>query len=106
MGCWYFEQSTIRGWLGSSEYRTAGAFFERDHQDAETGDAKGYSARIKRITESQKVVEKHNTYEADVIQIVAAKHIKASGFYTTDKKLSGIASKEGVKVVHDIDIQA
>jgi len=51
------------------------------------------------VTESWRSIEKHDIYEADAIQIVSAKHVRTSEFYTANKKLCDIAGEEGVKVV-------
>jgi len=89
-----------RGWLGDSEYRTArGMFLSETIRMSRLGLLKIIPLRLNIVIESWKIVEKHDIYEADAIQIASAKHIKASEFYTADKKLCDIASKEGVKVV-------
>lgn len=89
-----------RGWLGDSEYRTARVMFlSKTVRMLRLGLLKIVPLRLSIVSESWKIVEKHNIYEADAIQIASAKHIKASELYTADKKLCDVASKEGVKVV-------
>jgi predicted nucleic acid-binding protein len=89
-----------RGWLGDSEYRTARVMFLSETvRMLRLGLLKIVPLRLSIVSESWKIVEKHNIYEADAIQIASAKHIKASELYTADKKLCDVASKEGVKVV-------
>ena len=42
------------------------------------------------------LLEKYHIYQADAIQIESAKRVKASEFYTADKKLHQIAISEGL----------
>jgi len=43
------------------------------------------------------LIEKYHIYEADALQIVSAKHVKAKELYTGDKQVHEIAIKEGIK---------
>jgi len=89
-----------RGSLGDSEYRTArGMFLSETIRMLRLGLLKIVPLKLNIITESWRIIEKHNIYEADAIQITSAKYIKASELYTADKKLCDIAIEEGVKAV-------
>jgi len=50
--------------------------------------------RVKLLVECWKLIEKHHVYQADALQIVSARAIKASEFLTSDKKLHEIAEAE------------
>lgn len=51
------------------------------------------------LKESWGLVEKHHIYQADALQIVSAKYIRAGEFITADKPLCGVAKNEGLNVV-------
>lgn len=48
------------------------------------------------LVQTWPLIEKHQIYEADALQIVSAKHIKAQSFYTADAHLHEAAVKEGI----------
>jgi len=76
-----------RGLLGSSEYKAArGMFLSETIRMLKLGLLKIVPLKLDIITESWRIIEKYNIYEADAIQITSAKYIKASEFYTADKK--------------------
>ena len=49
------------------------------------------------LKDSWKLIEKYHIYEADAIQIVSAKYVKASLFLTGDKRLYEVSESEGLK---------
>lgn len=56
--------------------------------------------RTKLLTESWALIEKHHIYQADALQIISAKHIKADQLLSGDKKLADIAKTEGINATY------
>ena len=52
--------------------------------------------RLKLLIKCWSLLEKYHIYQADALQIVSAKIIGATQFFTGDKKLHEIANKEGL----------
>jgi len=52
------------------------------------------------LSEAWKIVLQHHIYEADAIQIVAAKNLDASIFLTADQKLLEVAKKENINSIN------
>ncbi|AMQ18117.1 type II toxin-antitoxin system VapC family toxin [Thermococcus peptonophilus] len=48
------------------------------------------------LADAWKLVEKYHIYQADALQIVSAKRVNASEFYTADKRLHSAALNEGL----------
>lgn len=48
------------------------------------------------LAESWQLVEKYHIYQADALQILSAKRVNASEFYTADKSLNDVALSEGL----------
>ncbi len=55
-----------------------------------------YLKARKRLLLETSLLEKYHIYQADALQIVSAKIIGATQFFTGDKKLHEIANKEGL----------
>ena len=45
-------------------------------------------------------LEKHHIYEADVLQVVSAKHVDAEKLYTGDKQVHDVVTEEGISSVY------
>jgi predicted nucleic acid-binding protein len=54
---------------------------------------------VKLLIESWGIIEKYHIYEADALQIASAKLVKATQFFTGDKRVYEIASTEGLKSI-------
>lgn len=52
------------------------------------------------LSEAWKIVLQHHIYEADAIQIVAAKNLDADIFLTADQKLLEVAKKENINAIN------
>ncbi|MBC7127056.1 MAG: type II toxin-antitoxin system VapC family toxin [Candidatus Methanosuratus sp.] len=48
------------------------------------------------LVQTWPMIEKYQIYEADALQLVSARHIKAQSFYTADEHLHEAAVKEGI----------
>ncbi len=48
------------------------------------------------LAQTWPLIGRHQIYEADALQLVSARHIKAQSFYTADAHLHEIALKEGI----------
>ncbi|MBP1911021.1 type II toxin-antitoxin system VapC family toxin [Thermococcus stetteri] len=48
------------------------------------------------LADTWKLIEKYHIYQADALQIVSAKRVNASEFYTSDKRLHNAALNEGL----------
>jgi predicted nucleic acid-binding protein len=64
------------------------------------GLVKTIPVRTKLLTESWVLIEKHHIYQADALQIVSANHINTDQLLSGDKKLVGIAEKEGINATY------
>ncbi|MEM2913039.1 MAG: hypothetical protein QXR06_01710 [Candidatus Bathyarchaeia archaeon] len=53
--------------------------------------------RFKLLIECWDLVEKHNLYEAEALQIASAKAVKAVQFLKGDKRVYEVANMEGLK---------
>jgi len=51
--------------------------------------------RTRILVESWRALEKYHIYQADALQIASARYVGSSQFFSGDKKLCKIASKEG-----------
>ncbi|MEM2970478.1 MAG: type II toxin-antitoxin system VapC family toxin [Candidatus Bathyarchaeia archaeon] len=86
-----------RKWIGKENHKKA-----RDLLVTETlrliklGLIKTIPLRTKLLIDSWTLIEKYHIYQADALQIISAKHIKANQFMTADQKLAEIAKTEGI----------
>ena len=87
-----------RGWLDVEEHRRATHQFFRDLvRLLRLRVVKLVPVRAVLLIKAWDLVEKHNIHQADALQIVSAKAVKALEFHTGDKKLHNAAIKEGLK---------
>ncbi|WP_456396959.1 type II toxin-antitoxin system VapC family toxin [Thermococcus sp.] len=51
------------------------------------------------LAHAWEIIGRHHIYQADALQIVSAKYESADEFYTADRRLHKIATKEGLKSI-------
>ena len=51
------------------------------------------------LADAWELIEGYHIYQADALQIVSAKYVKADAFYTADKRLHDVALKEGLNSI-------
>ncbi|RLE87795.1 MAG: PIN domain nuclease [Thermoprotei archaeon] len=81
-----------RGWLGREDYEKARYQFIGETVRL----LKIIPVKTKLLIQTWSLIEKHHIYEADALQIVSAKYVKASKLYTGDKQVQEVAAKEGI----------
>lgn len=93
-----FDKYLNKGWLDVEEHRIVKRQFFRDLvRLLRLRVVKLVPVRAVLLIKAWDLVEKHNIHQADVLQIVSAKAVKALEFYTGDKKLHNAAVEEGLK---------
>ncbi len=87
-----------RGWLGDGDYLKARLqFLGETLRLLRLKILKVMPVKTSLLTRTWSLVEKHHIYEADALQILSAKLVKAEKLYTGDQLLHEVALREGVK---------
>ncbi|WP_288005085.1 type II toxin-antitoxin system VapC family toxin [Thermofilum sp.] len=55
--------------------------------------------RVRLLAEAWRLLEKYHIYQADALQVVSAKYVKANKMYTGDRSLHNVALAEGLQSV-------
>ena len=56
--------------------------------------------KTKLLIQTWSLTEKYHIYEADALQVVSAKYVKANKLYTGDKQVQEVATKEGINSIY------
>ncbi|MBS7247681.1 MAG: type II toxin-antitoxin system VapC family toxin [Candidatus Jordarchaeales archaeon] len=92
-----FDKAAVRGILSEDDYLIVKSrFLAETRRMFLLGILNIIPVRFRLLAECWKLVEKYHIYQADALQIVSAKDIKSAKFITGDKKLSEVASLEGL----------
>ncbi len=90
-----------RGWLAEKDYAKAlRSFAGETARLLRLGIMRVVPVRASLLVASWSIVLKHHLYQADALQVVTAKHVGSEIFLTGDKRLSEVASSEGLKAVY------
>ena len=93
-----FDKACVRGALSQEDYMTVKRrFLLETRRLLRLGVLRLIPVRFKLLIESWNLIEKHHIYEADAIQIVSAKALNATQFFTGDKRVHEAANMEGLK---------
>ncbi|MCS7112941.1 MAG: type II toxin-antitoxin system VapC family toxin [Nitrososphaerota archaeon] len=52
------------------------------------------------LKDSWRLIERYRVYQADALQVVSAKNVRAEQFFVADRKLHEVALKEGLNSVY------
>jgi predicted nucleic acid-binding protein len=55
--------------------------------------------RVRLLAEAWRLLEKYHIYQADALQVISAKYIRAIKIYTGDRSLHSVALAEGLHSV-------
>jgi predicted nucleic acid-binding protein len=93
-----FDKYHSRGWIATDSYRLVReCFLNEVARMLKLGVLRLVPLRASIIVEAWRLVEEHHIYEADALQVVSAKYVKADEFYTADEELCDVAATEGFK---------
>ncbi|KYH37367.1 MAG: twitching motility protein PilT [Candidatus Bathyarchaeota archaeon B24] len=96
-----FAKYLRKGWLSEEEYERARyQFIGEVVRLLRLKLLKIVPVKTRLLIRSWSIIEKYHIYEADALQIVSAKYVKADLMYTGDRRLHEIAVKEGVKSLY------
>jgi len=95
-----FDKACIRGVLSLEEYLTVKRrFLIETRRLLRLGVLMLVPVKFKLLIESWDIIEKYHIYEADALQIASAKMVKATQFFTGDKRVYETASTEGLRSI-------
>jgi predicted nucleic acid-binding protein len=95
-----FDKAHVRGILSSKNYSAAKSkFLLETRRLARLGVLRLIPVRFRLLIESWRLLEKHHLYQADALQIVSAKVVNATEFFTSDKRVYEAAKIEGLNAV-------
>jgi predicted nucleic acid-binding protein len=90
-----FDKADLRGILSRESHKTGKRrLLVETRRLTRLGALWLISVRLKLLTKSWNLLEKHHIYQADAIQIASAKAVNATQFLTSDKKLHEVANTE------------
>lgn len=90
-----------RGWLETKEYEKAKyQFLGETIRMLKLKLIKVVPVRTRLLIKTWPLIEKYHIYEADALQIVSAKHVRAQKLYTGDKQVHEVAVREGVNSIY------
>ncbi len=91
------DKARNTGRLGEREYLlTRKRFLSETRRLLRLGQLLLVPLRMRVLQGSWRIVEEHHVYQADAIQIESAKLVKSTDFLVADKRLHGVAVKEGI----------
>ncbi|MCC6052938.1 MAG: type II toxin-antitoxin system VapC family toxin [Desulfurococcaceae archaeon] len=86
-----------RGWLRREDYELARLeFLGEILKMLKLRILKAIPVKTSLITKTWRLVEKYHIYQADALQVVSAREVNASEFYTADQTLCKVASEEQI----------
>jgi predicted nucleic acid-binding protein len=89
-----------RGWLDEESYAAARMMFIGETiRLLRLGALILVPIRVRLLAEAWRLLEKYHIYQADALQVVSAKYVKASKIYTGDRSLHDVALAEGLHSV-------
>ncbi|MDH7555740.1 MAG: type II toxin-antitoxin system VapC family toxin [Candidatus Methanosuratincola sp.] len=92
-----FEKYFRRGWLSEEDCRKAKRqFIGETVRLLRLRILSAIPVKTRLLVQTWPLLERHHIYEADALQLVSARHIKAQNFYTADANLHEAATKEGI----------
>lgn len=90
-----------RGWLVEEDYKAARTqFIGETLRFLRLGLVKIIPVKTRLLISSWSLVEKYHMYQADALQVVSAKYMRAQKFLTGDRRLAKIAADEGLKSIY------
>ncbi|MBS7650327.1 MAG: type II toxin-antitoxin system VapC family toxin [Candidatus Bathyarchaeia archaeon] len=95
-----FDKSSVRGVLSHESHLNAkNRFLIETRRLTRLGVLWLIPVRLKLLTKSWDLIERYHIYQADALQIVSAKTVNATQFFTSDKRVCEIAGREGLNSV-------
>lgn len=92
------DKARIAGRIDEDAYRTARRrFLLETRRLVKLGLLVIVPLKTSVLRSSWDLVEKHHIYEADAVQVASAKHVGASLFLTSDRRLHEVAVDEGLR---------
>ncbi|MEM3527018.1 MAG: type II toxin-antitoxin system VapC family toxin, partial [Candidatus Bathyarchaeia archaeon] len=83
-----FDKSNVRGVLSHESHLNAkNRFLLETRRLTRLGVLWLIPVRLKLLTKSWDLIERHHIYQADALQIVSAKTVNATQFFTSDKRV-------------------
>ena len=96
-----FSKYRRRGWLGDEEHGAARqAFIMEMTRLIKLGVAELVPVRSSLLAESWPLVERHDIYQADALQITSARSVDADELVTGDRRLAEVSEAEAVKATY------